>query len=58
MRVKIAVRVYQEFEGEIPDYVKNDKDSIEEYLVDNYDGFSCEEEGELTFDFTNVAVLK
>ena len=58
MRVKIAVEIYQEFEGEIPDYVKNDKDSIEEYLLNNYDGFNCEEEGKLSFDFSQVTILK
>lgn len=58
MRVKIAVKICQEFEGEIPDYVKKDKDSIEEYLLDNYDGFSDEEEGEMSFVFTEVTVLK
>lgn len=58
MRIKIAVKIYQEFEGEIPDYVKRDKDSIEEYLLDHYDGFDDEEEGEMSFDFTQVAILK
>lgn len=58
MKVKVKVTILHTFEAEIPNYVKKDKDSIEEYLIDNYTGFECEDEGDSSFDFEGLTILK
>ena len=44
-------------EVEIPDYVKKNRDAIEEYLVDNYYGFENGLEGDATFNFKKIIFL-
>lgn len=58
MRIKVSAVIEQESILDIPNYVKTDTESIEEYLVTTYYGFDDEEEGEKTFSFNQIKILQ
>ena len=57
MKVKVKVIIEESIEIEIPNYVKKNNDAIEEYLVDNYRGFDCIDEGETSFNFEPIKII-
>ena len=58
MKVKVEVTITEKKEIEIPDYVRKTNSAIEEFLVDDYYGFEHGLEGDTSFQFESITILR
>lgn len=58
MKVRVEVTITEKRELEIPDYVRKNDSAIEEFLVDDYYGFEHSLDGNVSFQFEAISILR